>query len=221
MNAPRWQRFAAGCGILFVVFFVVGLALQATGASSSGVSSDEVIAHYSDSSTELRRELGATSIGFAVFFLLIFLGGLRQALRSAESAPSVFSSSAFAGGIAMAVSLGVSASFGTAVASTEGFWDNYEVDGNTPLLFADMALWTLGFAVIGAAVLIGSTSLIAWKTRLFPRWLAIAGFVIAALGFFGESTVSFVLPVVLVSAWLLVVSVILTRRFPTRTPARA
>src|SRR4029450_13295714 len=29
---------------------------------------------------------------------------------------------------------------------------------------------------------------VAWKTAVFPKWLVVAGFVVAALGFFGEST---------------------------------
>lgn len=117
----------------------------------------------------------------------------------------------------MAVPMCASASFETAVASTEGFRDNYEVDGNTPLVFTDLALWTMGFAIVGGAVPVGSSSVIAWKTRLLPRWLAVAGFVITALGSFGESTVAFGVPIILFAAWLLVVSVIRTRMAGTTT----
>jgi hypothetical protein len=176
-----------------------------------------VIAHYSDSGTELRRELGATSVGFASFFLLVFLGKLRAVLREVEDTRSTFSSAAFAGGVTLAALIGLSAAFNTAVTSTHGFWSSYEVDGRTPLLFADMSLWTLGFAIIGGAVLTGSTSLISFKTRLLPRWLAIAGFVVTALGFFGETTVAFGAPAILVAAWALAVSIILAR--PRATPA--
>ena len=211
MRAPRWELFAASCGVLFAVFFVAGFALQDTGASSSDVSAAEVVSSYSDSDTELRKELGATFVGFAVFFLLIFLGSLRRALVAAEGDSRLFSSSAFAGGIAMAVFLGTSAAFETAVASAEGFYDAYEVDADTVLAFSTLSLWSFGLALVGAAVLIGSASLLAWKTGLFPKWLAIAGFVVTALGFFGESTAAFVVPAVLAVAWLVVASVILAR----------
>jgi hypothetical protein len=50
---------------------------------------------------------------------------------------------------------------------------------------------------------------VAWKTGVFPKWLVVAGFVVAALGFFGGSTPPLVVPVVLAVAWLLVASVIL------------
>jgi hypothetical protein len=175
----------------------------------------EVLSSYSDSDTEHRREIGATFVGFAVFFLLVFLGTLRRALAAAEGNSRLFSSSAFAGGIAMAVFLGALAALQTAVASAKGFYDAYEVDANTVLAFSTLSLWSFGLALVGAAVLIGSASLLAWKTGLFPKWLAIAGFVVTALGFFGESTAAFVVPSVLAVAWLVIASVILARR--TRT----
>lgn len=86
------------------------------------------------------------------------------------------------------------------------------------LALSTLSLWAFGLALVGGAVLVGSTSLVARKTGLFPRWLAIAGFVVAALGFFGESTAAFVIPFVLAVAWLLVASVILVRRKPAPPP---
>jgi hypothetical protein len=86
--------FAASCGVLFAVFLVAGFALRDTGASSSDVSAAEVLSSYSDSDTEHRREIGATFVGFAVFFLLVFLGTLRRALAAAEGNSRLFSSSA-------------------------------------------------------------------------------------------------------------------------------
>ena len=121
MHSPRWERFAAACGIFFVVLFLGGRVLQDTGASNSGVTSAQVVAHYSDGDTELRREIGATLIGFAAFFLLIFLGVLRGVLGGAEAGRSVFTSAAYAGGIVMAAFVGVAASLDTAVVSAEGF----------------------------------------------------------------------------------------------------
>jgi hypothetical protein len=205
-------RFAAGCGAAFAVLLLVGFALQDTGASSPSVSTAEVVSSYSDAGTELRKELGATVVGFAVFFLLVFLGSLRSTLRRAEGVDHHLSSAAFAGGIVMVVFLGASAALETAVASADGFYDSYEVDASTVLAFSTLALWALGFAMVGAAVLVGSASLLAWKVGLLPKWLAIAGLVVAALGFFGESTAALVVPLILAAAWLLVVSVILVRR---------
>ena len=208
----RWNRFGAASGLVFAVLFVAGFALQDTGALTSDVSTDEVVSRYSDGDTELRKELGATVIGFAVAFLLVFLGSLYGTLRRAEGERRLLSTAALAGGVVMAVFIGASAALETAVPSAEGFYDNYEVDPGTVLTFATLALWALGLAMVGAAVLVGSASLLAWKAGILPRWLAIAGFPVAALAAFGESTAAFVVPVVLVVAWLLVVSVTLVRR---------
>jgi hypothetical protein len=68
-------------------------------------------------------------------------------------------------------------------------------------------------------VLVGSASLVGWGTRLFPKWLAIVGFVAAALGVFGETTAAFGVPYVLILVWLLGASVILVRRTPVRPTA--
>ena len=210
----RWDRFGAASGLVFAVLFVAGFALQDTGALTSDVSTGEVVSRYSDGDTELRKELGATVIGFALVFLLVFLGSLHGTLRRAEGERRLLSTAALAGGVVMAVFLGASAALETAVPSAEGFYDNYEVDPGTVLTFATLALWALGLAMVGAAVLVGSASLLAWKVGILPRWLALAGFVVAAIAAFGESTAAFVVPIVLVVAWLLVVSVILVRRVP-------
>ena len=151
-------------------------------------------------------------IGFALVFLLVFLGSLHGTLRRAEGERRLLSTAALAGGVVMAVFLGASAALETAVPSAEGFYDNYEVDPRAVLTLATLALWALGLAMVGAAVLVGSASLLAWKVGILPRWLALAGFVVAAIAAFGESTAAFVVPVVLVVAWLLVVSLILVRR---------
>jgi hypothetical protein len=221
MHAPRLERFAAACGIIFVLLFFAGLLLQDTGASSHDVSPAEVVAHYSDGDNELRREIGATLVGFAVFFLLLFLGSLRRALQRAEGERGVFTSAAYAGGVVMAAFLGISAALATAVASAEGFYDNYDVEANTALTFSTLSLWALGLASVGGAVLVGSASLVAWKTGLFPKWLAIAAFVAAALGFFGETTAAFGVGYVVTLAWLLVASVILVKRGPGVSEARS
>jgi hypothetical protein len=208
----RWERFGAASGFVFVVLFVAGFALQDTGALTAHVSTDEIVSRYSDGDTELRKELGATLIGFSLVFLLVFLGNLHGTLRRGEGERRLLSTTALAGGVVMAVFLGASAALETAVPSAEGFYANHDVDPNTVLAFATLALWVLGLAMVGAAVLVVSASVLAWKAGILPRWLAIAGFPVAALAAFGESTAAFVVPVVLVVAWLLVVSVTLVRR---------
>ena len=208
----RWDRFGAASGLVFAVLFVAGFALQDTGVLTSHVSTDEIVSRYSERGTELRKELGATVIGFALVFLLVFLGSLHGTLRRAEGERRLLSTAALAGGVVMAVFLGASAALETAVPSAEGFYDNYEVDPRAVLTLATLALWALGLAMVGAAVLVGSASLLAWKVGILPRWLALAGFVVAAIAAFGESTAAFVVPVVLVVAWLLLVSVALVRR---------
>ena len=219
MRAQRWYLFAALSGVVFAVLFLIGFVLEDAGSPGANASATEVVEHYADSGTELKGEIGATLIGFSVFFFLPYLGSLRSVLGRAEGEGGAFASAAHAGGVAMISLIGASAALQTAVASTEGFYETYEVDANTALLISTIALWMLGFAMVGGAVLVGGASLVAWKTGALPRWLAIGGFVAAALGFFGESTAAFGIPVMLVTAWVLVSSVVLTRRQVTASRA--
>ena len=94
MQAPKWERFAAACGVLFVVLAVAGAALTEAGLPGSGASDAEVVAYYEAGDTELKRELGSNLVGFGVFFFLIFLGRLRSALRDAEGGQGTFESGA-------------------------------------------------------------------------------------------------------------------------------
>jgi hypothetical protein len=66
------------------------------------------------------------------------------------------------------VFLGASAALETAVASAEGFYDAHQVDADTALVLSTLSLWSFGLALVGGAVLVGSASLVAWKTGLFP-----------------------------------------------------
>lgn len=212
MNGSWWERVAAAGGAAFAALLFSALLLFSLDEVGGGISRADVVATYSDGSTELRKEIGATLVGFAIVCLLFFLGSLRDAVRAVEGERSVLSSAVFAGGVVMAVLLGVSAALETAAVSTDGFFEAYDVDADIPLVLASLSVWTLGFAIVGGGVLVGATSLAALRTDLLPRWLALAGLVVAALAFFGETTVAFVFPVMLVLLWVLIASVLLARR---------
>jgi hypothetical protein len=214
LGVSHWQRVVGMAGILSALLFLAGLFLLDLDDVGGDASRVEVVSTYSAGSTERKKEIGATLVGFAIFFLLFFLGRLRSAVRTAEGEGAVFSSAAFAGGILFAALLGVSAALDTAVASTEGFFENYQVDADTPLVLVSMSNWARGFATIGGGVLVGATSVVALASRLYPRWLAVAGFVVALISFFGETTAVFGFPILLILLWLIATSVQLLRREP-------
>jgi hypothetical protein len=209
-RTTRWSRVAPAAGALFALLQIAALLLFSIDAVRSDTSRADVLATYTDDAAEARKEVGATLVGFGAVCLLFFAARLRDALRIAEGERAVLSSAAFAGGVGMAVLLCASAALETAVSSAAGFFDAFEVDADSALLLASLSVWTLGFALVCGAVLAAATSLAAFKTALLPRWLAIAGFVVAALGVFGETTAVFVVPVMVLLAWVLTVSIVLT-----------
>lgn len=208
-------------GIVFAPLLFVGLLLLDLDDVGSDATRAEIVSTFSDSGTEWKKEIGATLVGFAIFFLLIFLGRLRAFFRAAEGDAGIFSSAAFAGGVVFAALLGVSAGLDTAVVSTDGFFENYRVDADTPLVLTSLANWTRGFAVVGGGVLVGASSVVALATRLFPRWLAFGGLAVAVVSFFGETTAVFGFPILLILLWVLAASVLIVRAGRTKGPTAA
>ena len=182
-------------------------------------SRDEVIARYSDGGNELWAEVGALAISLAIAALLSFLAGLRAILRSVEGERALLSTAAVAGGGVMASMLGVSTSATVAALSSYDFYEAYEVDPNVVLVMQSVSFYALGFALVGGGVLVGSTSIVALRTALLPRWLAFAGLALAAILVFGEWALFFSFPVPLLLLWMLVVSVLLVRRERRVRPA--
>lgn len=209
MLAPRWERFAAGCGVLFVGLAVAGFVITAAGLPGSGASDAEVVTYYEDGDTELKRELGATLIGFAVFFFLLFLGSLRSAAREAERARGTFTSIAYAGGVTMAALMLVTGALEASIASADGYFENFDVDAGTAIFVQSLTYWLGGFELLAGGVMVGATSIIALKTGFLPRWLAIAGLVLAGIAFFGETAQTLIVPLLLVLLWTAIVSAIL------------
>ena len=144
---------------------------------------------------------------FHVFFFLWFLGVLRGVLRGAEGEGGVLSSVALAGGIVFAAL--TSAGFAAEIlypATLVRFEGYDQADG---LAFASLALatWLYHYCQVGASVMISATSLAALTTGVLPRWLALAGLVVALL-----TLLHFLLPLLGALAglaWIAVVSALM------------
>lgn len=212
-------------GPMFAVLLIAGLLMQAIAIGGSEEESRaEVLARYSDGGNELWAEVGALLVGFAIVCELLFLGSLRASLRAVEGERAVYSTAALAGGILMAALLAVATTANVAAFSSYDFYDAYETDASTVLLMQSVAFYALGFALVGGGVLVGSTSIAAWRTGILPRWLAIVGTALAAVLVFGEWALFFAFPLPLFVLWTLVVSVLLAvreRRAPALPPRRA
>jgi hypothetical protein len=163
--------------------------------------------------------LGALSM---VFFL-IFLGGLRSRLRSAEPPPRPWATVVLGAGVAFAV---LFAALSTMRGATAFALDNSHAFRAAPLdpqlvrLFEQSRGLFYLHALIAGAILIGSTSVIVLRTRLLPAAFGWGGLVIAAI----VLVVSFLSTAVvfLLLLWILAASAVLGLQLrETQPPAPA
>jgi len=149
---------------------------------------------------------------FHVFFFILFLGILYGVLRRAEDGAQGgggggLPAAALAGGIVFAALS--AAGFAAEIlypATLQRFGD---FDPGAPLVLASLTLstWLYHFCQVGASVLVLVTSLVALGTGVLPRWLALAGFVVALL-----TLLHFLLPLLGALAglaWVAAVSVLM------------
>jgi hypothetical protein len=150
---------------------------------------------------------------FHVFFFILFLGVLYGVLRQSEDdtqrgrGGGILPAAALAGGI---VFVGLSAA-GVAAEivypATLLRFGNLEPDAQIVLVSLTLSSWLYHFCQIGASAMVLVTSLVALGTGVLPRWLALAGFVVALL-----TLLHFLLPLLAALAglaWIAAVSVLM------------
>jgi hypothetical protein len=146
---------------------------------------------------------------FHVFFFIFFLGVLYGVLRGIgdDTRGGGLPAAALAGGI---VFVGLEA-VGFAVeilypAALQRF-GVFEPDAAFVLVSLTLSSWLYHFCQVGASAMVLVTSLVALETGVLPRWLALAGFVVALL-----TLLHFLLPLLAALVgllWIAVVSVLM------------
>jgi hypothetical protein len=204
VERDRWQRWSPLAGVAFAVLFLAALGVSRSGP---GDTPDEVAEWYGDE--------GNRGSSFLVFFLLAgaslsflwLLGALRSALVRAEGDPARWTALGFGAGVASATLLLASASLYVTPAAVASE-DEFPFDPGTANALAGAGFMLLVSSTMAGALLVLATSIVANRTGLLPRWLALAGFVVAPLLLF----TIFFLPLFLWLAWVLVLSVVLVVR---------
>lgn len=219
MAEVNFARLGGICGLLAVLCIVPAYLIGYPDAPGSLA---EANVYFTDRLDEFVLYNGVLAI-FHVFFFLLFLGVLVGMLREAEGTGSVLSSAALAGGIVF-ISLSA-AGFAAEVLIPATVARFGEVDAVESLALASLALasWLYHFCQAGASVLVLATSLTALGTGILPRWLGLAGLLVALL-----TLLHVLLPLVAALVgltWIAVVSVVMmvgvgARRTGSRRPAR-
>ena len=207
MTDSRTERRGGLWGLAFGALFAAAAATFLV-AGDSGGTSQEVAAYY-----EEHAELEGIGylLGAAGFCLLPFLGSLRTMLHRADGADGLATIAFGAGLVFTAMLLAVGAT-GSVVATTARWVDDYRVDPTVANTFETLTWFFWVYAGVAGGVLTGAASIVAWRTRVLPRWLAGIGLVAAVTGFatvatWGASTVVSILWIVLASLVMVVRSV--------------
>jgi len=213
MRNVKNSRAAGIVGIVFVVLFVVGVLLLGANTPESDASDADITSFYNDDGTHALIVIGFYACVVASLAFLGFVGHLRGMLRSARQDSGLVFAAASAGVVFAAALITASA----AMASVSGAILFGDVDTARIGLDAAQMFPQLGFGLLliggglSASFLIAITTLVSWRSSLFPAWLNWLG-VVAAIALLGGLLF---LPMVALPIWVLATSIVLlTRREP-------
>ena len=204
MEQDRWQRWSPLAGVAFALLFLAALGVSGGGP---GDTPSELTDWYADESNRGAAFLVFFLLAAAALALLWFLGALRGVLVRAEGDPARWTALGFGAGVASATLLLAAASLYVTPAATADQGD-FPFDPATANAFTNAGFMLLVASAMTAALLVLATSIVSYRTGLLPRWLALAGFVVAPV----LLLTIFFLPLFVWLAWMLAVSIVLVVR---------
>ena len=226
-TSRRWERYAAGSGVVFAVLIVLSVVVAPFPPKVDDPIED-VTRYYVDNRDILMPAWYIAGVG--VMFGLWFLGSLRSFLLPAEGGTGRLTTVMFASGLlAFAI---------TFVGSVAGAAMTFRVaeQGDPGVMLAMFDLQNMGYTFhwFAWATSSAAAALVIWRTAALPRWFAwyagllVPVFLVAGLGlvirsgpFAAGGVVTGglygVAASVLLLAWYVVASVLIMRRL--REPA--
>ena len=180
MNGSTWSRWAPISGIAFVVMYVAGMFVSRTPDSNDPA--ETIAAYYTDSKSHRVSMIIATYVLIlGAMLFLWFLSGVRSRLRAAEGSDGTLSTLAFGAGVVFVGLLSVGALALASVPASISFAENTVPTSADTIQFAD----SLGFgailvgAMLSAAVMIFTISILTLRTGALPKWSAWVGILAA------------------------------------------
>lgn len=173
-------RLGGICGLLFALLMVPAYIVGYPDAPTSTSSARDVVAYFGEEPVSFVMANGVIPL-FSAFFFVWFLGVLHGLLRRAEGEGGVLSSAALAGGtLFIALSCAGYAAELLYPASLSRF-ESFAADAQFAFASLVLSAWLYHFCQVGTAVMATATSLVALQSGVLPRWLALAGFLVALL----------------------------------------
>lgn len=202
-----WERWGVTLGALGVAIWVIGVLVVSDSPSSTD--SDATIQAWYASSSNQNSEIAAYFLFAAGALCVIgFFGALRERLADAEDSPARISQLAFGAGLLSIALMLLAVIMFVAPASAAAETSAADVVPATYRVLQNMGYMTLVAGTIIGAIAVWSSSAIALRTGVFPRWFAWLG-VLAGVVQLGAV---FFFPIILYCLWILVASVLLTVR---------
>jgi magnesium-transporting ATPase (P-type) len=218
MIFPRWERWGPLAGIAAVVCWIIAIFVGADTPDSND-SDQEIASFFASHSHRVDAILGFFLFLAGVLLFLGFLTTLRSRLVDAEGGPGRLATLGFGSGVATAVLFMVAVSIWTGPAFAASDTDKFHLEPNTYRLLNDLGYGIWVCAVVVAALLLWTTSAIALRSGLLPKWFIWVSVLAGIL----QLLAIFFIPVFIFWGWVLIVSLLLLLRSASRTraPARA
>lgn len=207
----KWERWAPGAGILFVLAYIVAFAI-----GGDPPKADDSVGTIRDYYADDGAILTSTYIfGIAVVFYLSFVGTLASRLR--EAGQRRLAAVAFAGALTVA---GI-AIIGTLAGAVLAY--RTPADDSVLQAFYDVQLLAYVLVSFPAAALFAATAIASERAGVFPRWLnassgvaavafLVGGATFASSGFFAPNGVYAVIMTIVFMAWVVASSALMLRQ---------
>ena len=191
-------------GLAFAGLFLIGLTISAT--PDYGASDGEWTSWFEDSGNRTLQLVSLFALVAASLCFVVFLAGLVHRLGGLR-ANDPWSLVLVGAGVVFVAATAIGAVGVNQVSGAITFGggpDEYPIPNADVLRQSEQLGFGIGLIVGGwaAALTVLSTSLLGLRTRGFPRWLAISGFVASAVLLLS----AFFLPLVLLVLWAIAVS---------------
>jgi hypothetical protein len=202
-SAQRWERLAPLSGLVAVVLFVVGFIVLEGNTPEDDVGAQAYLTYFQEEEGSLW--VGGWIFSLGVLFFLWFLGSVRAALYGAEMGVGRLASTAYAGGVGVAILFlaAIGTQLSGAIAADES--ETLSPEAAEALFSAADGFVVAGTFLLGAFYL--ATAIIALRTRVLPLWLGVVTVILgiaAVIPFISWAVFIFATPVwiVIVSLWL-------------------
>jgi hypothetical protein len=207
MRTSGFARWAALSGAFFVALWVTAFLILGETVESSDSDAD-ILAYFGDTGHRTREFIALVLLLAASLFFIVFVSALRGRLEYGEGGAGVWTMAAFGAGL-VSTALWTVAAILYVLRSRQTYTKGgFQLDPDTFRLLNDAGFLAWSSAGTIMSVLVLATSVLGIRAGVVPRWLSWLGFAVALL----LLAAFLVIPVIVLLAWLLTVSIALVWR---------